>query len=393
MLPPLTRSDRWKLLAASCLSLLIALSLAKAGCFTVTSPVKQTLLKFDSQPSSIRQPPRWNDYLGGEWQLSDSAEILQAHRQGTFTISVPNEQPGCLIVHLFGQGGPAFHGVVSISEDGAHFSPIQQLTSLENELRLDLSADTEHLSRVWLRLSVSNEPSPGKDSNALLSRIRLFVALPDQTLINLPTFALAAFIPPVAYFALRNNRRPGAFLLSLLIQGGVLLLIWGTTRQGLISFSPAWVFDSIQHKRNLYLAIVYAVLIGMMAWRLASTPNAHGWQLTWESLALIGLLCLGAMNRLDALLFTSWDSLLPDALDYKQLAESLDSPFETGAREPLWIWIIAGWFELTEPSGLRLRVLFVEISIVLLVMNYLYVGSYSSKHTLYLLCTGLSPLT
>src|SRR5262249_31695291 len=207
MLPPLTRSDRWKLLAASCLSLLIALSLAKAGCFTVTSPVKQTLLKFDSQPSSIRQPPRWNDYLGGEWQLSDSAAILQAHRQGTFTISVPNEEHGGLIVLLFGQGGPAFHGVVSISEDGVRFRSIQQLRSLEKELRLDLSADTEHLSRIWLRLSVSNETSPGKDSNTLLSRIRLFVALPNRSLINLPAFALAALIPPVAYLTLRHSRR------------------------------------------------------------------------------------------------------------------------------------------------------------------------------------------
>jgi hypothetical protein len=389
MLPPLTRSDRWKLLAASCLSLLIALSLAKAGCFTVTSPVKQTLLKFDSQPSSIRQPSRWSDHLSGEWQLSDSGVMLQAHRHGTFTISVPNEEHGGLIVLLFGQGGPALHGVVSISEDGVYFRPIQQLRSLEKELRLDLSADTEHLSRVWLRLSVSNEASPGKDSYALLSRIRLFVALPDQTLINLPAFILAAFIPPIAYFALRNNRRPGAFLLSLLIQGGVLLLIWGTTKQDLISFSPAWVFDSIEHKRNLYLAIVYAVLIGMMAWRLASTPNAHRWQLTWQFLALIGLLCLGAMNRLDALLFTSWDSLLPDALDYKQLAESLDSPFETGAREPLWIWIIAGWFELTEPSGLSLRVLSVQISMVLLVITYLFVRAYTRQPTLALVVTGL----
>ena len=389
MLPSLTSSDLWKLLATSCLSLLIASSLAKASCFTVTSPVKQTLLKFDSQPSSIRQPSRWNDYLSGEWQLSDSGVVLQAHRKGTFTISVPNEEHGGLIVLLFGQGGPAFHGVVSISEDGVHFRPIQQLTSLERELRLDLSADTEQLSRIWLRLSVSNETSSEEDSDALLSRIRLFVALPDQSLINLPAFVLAAFIPPLAYLILRNNRRPGAFLLSLLIQGGVLLLVWGTTRQDTTSFSPTWDFDSVLHKSNLYLAIVYGVLIGIMAWQIPSTPKAHGWWLAWEYLALVALLCLGTMNRLDALLLSSWDSLLPDALDYKQLAESLHSPFETGAREPLWIWIIAAWFGLTEPSGLSLRLLSLQMSVVLLVMTYFFIRAYTRQPNLALVVTGL----
>ncbi|HEX8750518.1 MAG TPA: glycosyltransferase family 39 protein, partial [Nitrospira sp.] len=228
-----------------------------------------------------------------------------------------------------------------------------------------------------------------RDSNTLLSRIRLFVALPDQALINVPAFALAVFIPPLAYLTLRNNRRPGAFLLSLFIQGGVLLLIWGTTRQDLSSFSPAWVFDSILHKPNLYLAIVYAVLIGVMAWRLTSTPHAHGWWLAWEYLALVALLCLGAMNRLDALLLSSWDSLLPDALDYKQLAESLHSPFETGAREPLWVWIIAAWFGLTEPSGLSLRLLSLQMSVVLLVMTYIFIRAYTRQPNLALVVTGL----
>lgn len=389
MLPSLTSSDLWKLLATSCLSLFIASSLAKTGSFTVTSPVKQTQLKFDSQPSGTGQPSRWNDYLSGDWNMSDAGVILQAHRQGTFTVSVSNEEHGGLIALLFGHGGPAFRCVVSVSEDGVHFSPIQQVTSLENEIRLDVGDDTKQLSKIWLRLSAANEPQSGEDSDALLSRIRLFVALPDQSLINLPAFTLAAFIPPLAYLILRNNRRPGAFLLSLFIQGGVLLLMWGTTRQDLSSFSPAWVFDSILHKPNLYLAIVYAVLIGVMAWRLTSTPHAHGWRLAWECLALLGLLCLGAMNRLDALLLTSWDSLLPDALDYKQLAESLHGPFETGAREPLWVWIIAGWFKLTQPSGLSLRLLSLQMSILLLVMTYLFIRAYTQQTNLALVVTGL----
>lgn len=175
MRPSLTSSDLWKLFAICSLSFVIALSVAAAGRFTVTSPVRQTVLKFDSQPSGDRRQYHWDDHLSGDWEQSDSGLILQPHRHATFDISLPNEEQGELIVLLFGHGGPALHLVVSVSEDGTLFRPIHRLTSLDDVIRLDLSADTRHLSKIWLRLSASNETSSGIDSDALLSRIRLFV--------------------------------------------------------------------------------------------------------------------------------------------------------------------------------------------------------------------------
>lgn len=391
MRPSLTSSDLWKLFAICSLSFVIALSVAAAGRFTVTSPVRQTVLKFDSQPSGDRRQYHWDDHLSGDWEQSDSGLILQPHRHATFDISLPNEEQGELIVLLFGHGGPALHLVVSVSEDGTLFRPIHRLTSLDDVIRLDLSADTRHLSKIWLRLSASNETSSGIDSDALLSRIRLFVVPQDQALINIPVFVLAVLIPPLAYLV-RHRHTSGALAFSLLIQGGVVLfLMCGTTAQESFSLSPASEFHSILHKRILYLAIVYTVLIGVKAWQITlvpDVPDARVW-ITWECLALVGLLCLGAMNRLDALLLTSWDSLLPDAMGYKHLAESLNSPFETGAREPLWVWIIAGWFLLTEPSGLSLRVLSLTMSIVLLVMTHLFIRNYTHQPILALLVTGL----
>ena len=389
MLPPLSSTDRWKFLATCCLSFVIALSVAAAGYFTVVSPVKQTVLKFDSQPSGAGQSFRWGNHLSGEWTLSDSGLILQPHRHGTFETVLPNKEHGGLTVLLFGHGGQGFRLAVSVSEDGTSFRTVHRSTSLENQIRLDLSADTVHLSRVWLRLSASNEASSGTDSYALLSRIRMFVVQPDQSLINIPILVLVALIPPLAFLTRYCHSHRGALLFTLLIQGGVLLLIWGATAQQSFSFSPAWEFDSIVHKGNLYLAIVYALLIGVMAWQIHRAHDARAWRITWECLALGGLLCLGAMNRLDALLFTSWDSLLPDALDYKQLAEALHSPFETGAREPLWVWMIAGWFALTEPSGLDLRVFSLMMSIMLLVITYLFIRNYTQQPTLALLVAAL----
>jgi dolichyl-phosphate-mannose-protein mannosyltransferase len=389
MLPPLSSTDRWKFLATCCLSFVIALSVAAAGYFTVMSPVKQTVLKFDSQPSWAGQSFRWSNHLSGEWTLADSGLILQPHRHGTFETVLSNKEHGGLTVLLFGHGGQGFRLAVSVSEDGTNFRTVHRSTSLENQIRLDLSADTLPLSRVWLRLSASNEASSGTDSDALLSRIRMFVVPPDQSLINIPILVLVALIPPLAFLTRYCHSHRGALLFSFLIQGGVILLIWGATAQQSFSLSPAWEFDSIVHKGNLYLAIVYAFLIGVMGWQVRRAHDARAWQITWECLALGGVLCLGAMNRLDALLFTSWDSLLPDALDYKQLAEALHSPLETGAREPLWVWMIAGWFALTEPSGLSLRLFSLMMSIVLLVMTYLFIRNYTQQPTLALLVATL----
>jgi hypothetical protein len=388
MLPALTSGDLWKLFATSCLSFLLTLSLAKAGCFTLMSPVKQTLLKFDSQPSGSRQPSHWNEHVSGEWKRSEAGLTLEPDQHGEFTISLQNEEQGGLIVLLFGQG-PALQLVVSVSEDGTVFRPVQQFTSLKEQIRLDLSADTRHLSNIWLRIAASNKTSSGRDSDALLSRIRLFVVLPDQSLINVPAFALAALIAPLAYFIWHSHKRQGALVFSVLIQSGVLLLVWASATQESVNFGPSWDFDSVFHIPNLYLEIAYTVLIGIMAWQIRRSPDAHNWRLTCEGLALFGLLCLGAMVRIDALLLTSWDSLLPDALDYKQLAESLQSPFETGAREPLWVWMIASWFQLTEPSGLSLRLFSLLMSIVLLITTYWFIRAYLQQPTLAFVVTGL----
>ena len=365
----LSRRQQGELTLVVVLAMLVAAAAVAAGRFDLVS-AKRSDVRYDKVYTQTQARVTPDERIDGDWGMAPKGLSLRPGQSGAVTIRVQGDRDGRLVVFLFGQGGPEWRATLAVSGDGVRFREVVQEAAL-NGARVDLTRAAGHLDQVWLRITASVESvEPSREMAAqpvLLSRVRI-VTLNDPLIIpNLPLASLLVLTPVLAYLGRLALGRTGALSYSLLILCGLAVLaeaIAGTVAEG----DPArwWERVVVSQQRDGYFLAPYVLLLVIVGWQAQVWKPGGPQARLWTGFALGGILAWGASNRLAAFQEVGWSQLGPDALTYMQLADSLRSPYDTMYREPLWIWMIKGWFWLVGHSAAHQRLLSAVLSLAVI---------------------------
>ena len=97
------------------------------------------------------------------------------------------------------------------------------------------------------------------------------------------------------------------------------------------------------------------------------------------TLAMLGIVALGFVLRWQVFLLYQGAGLDPDMMGYRAIADTMARLYDTGAREPLWPWVVKGWFLIFSSSDVHVRLLTVFLSVSGLYIVYHFVLNYTKN--------------
>jgi hypothetical protein len=375
--------QQWELGLVVGLSLVAAAAAILAGRFdSVTGTRPVVVYDHHYEHVAARTSPMLR--LDGAWRSSAEGLELLPGQSGTVAIPVATDREGRLSLFVYARPVSGFRHVIAVSADGRAYKDLLWSSSLDGQ-RIDLTKSAGHLASFWIKVSISGSPGTGAES-LRLSRIKVVEVKAPLSVPN-PFVAMMVVLAPVlAYLTRRSLAGTGAvgFALAVLVGLAEVSTMWTRTADPL-----RWWELFVEGQRDAYFLTPYGLLLARWAWqsRLVDGPAFH--LKTWSGFALTGVLLWGASLRFNALLEVGWGPPLdPDSITYMELAEAMTSPYDTGVREPLWIWMIAGWFRLVGASPLALRGLTFLLSLLVLCGAYAFTRAYTGKPVMSLLVAG-----
>jgi len=374
------------------ISLVVAVSAVAAGQFDL--PHAANVIPLWDRDYVAEQGPSGREeqrggQMEGDWTWTSRGATLHPGQSGQIILRVQNDPDARLITLLHGQGGAGFHVGVSVSGDGRQYREVAR-GALEERLRIDLTPALGEWNQVWIRLSAAVEPGAARNVQAALSRVRIMrdwgtqAAHPTLPL-PAPLAAMLIFTPVLAYVAFSEKRPQWAVLSSLGVLGALAVLFEIGTQADpgyhcKITRYLWWLDPILQDPScSSYLSLPYVMLLGFFAWHVWVRRRSLVLQEEWARFALIGVVVWGAALRFEELSSWYWVSLNPDALYYQNVARTMSSPYDTGSREPLWIWVYKAWSMLagdTEPS---FRFLTVSLSLLVIYASYRLFRDYTRQ--------------
>lgn len=383
----LTTKQSCELAIVIALASVVTAAAVMAGRFDLISGNRAGEL-YDKSYAQVQSRISSQDTIEGDWEITRQGLRLMPGRSGIVTVRVQNDHEGRLVVFLYGRTNPGFHSTLSISSDGRAFREVAHVDSLEGT-SINFPSLAASRGTIWIRFQGHMEPQVGSVESAVLSRLRVVVLKPPLRLPNLPIAALAVLTPVSAYLMRVLIRPQGALLYSLAVLAALAAMVETIAHTRVSDELKWWEAVMISQEMDGYFIIPYVLLIGIFGWygRMwqVSVPGERMW--SWFSMA--GILAVGGSFRLKRLVEVAWSRLDPDAIGYMQLAEKMRSPYDTGSREPLWIWMIKGWFWLTGDSTVHLRLLTVFLSLVLILVAYKLFRDYTGQPLVGLLVAAL----
>ncbi|MEW6542993.1 MAG: glycosyltransferase family 39 protein [Nitrospirota bacterium] len=370
----LSSQQRWELALVVALSTLVAAAAVVGGRFDLVSGLRADV-KYDKTYGQGQVLAGQSEAIQGEWTVTPKGLVLCGRCTGTVTVAIPADRDGQLRAMLYGRPGSSVSAVLSASGDGRSFRKIAGPVSFDGE-RIDLTSAVSPGPTIWIRFSASGQ----RDEPLLLSRLRLVEVKSFFVFPNLAIAALLILTPVLAYLVRWLNRPAGALLFSLTVLCSQVVLaegfVWLTTARP----TPQWWERVLAGQdRDAYFLIPYAVLLGFLGWSARAGPASRAAESLWPPFALAGILVACGSDRLATLSKVAWVPLDPDANYYRYLAETMRALYDTGAREPFWIWMIKGWFWVTGDSALNLRLLTVLLSLLVVVMVYKFFRDYTGS--------------
>lgn len=341
---------------------------------------------FDQRYEGERQPVIPPRQLEGDWVWSREGLQLPSGGAGNLTIRVYNDHEGQLIALFYGRKSFDTRTSVSLSQDGEHYRELARNVSLDAE-RVDLTALTGPRDSVWVRFSASNNQT-GFSLPLQLSRVRIVNLKPPLRLPNIPLIGLLSSTVALAYFTRAMIAPRAAFVYGLAVLAGLIALseaqAW--TR---VAEEPSWMEVMRSRELTAYLTTPYVVLLLLSGWHGRVWVSESPQRKIWEMFALTGIVCWGATKRLERLVEAAWTRLDPDVIGYMQLAEKMRHPYDTGSREPLWVWAIKGWFWVFGDSSITLRLFTVFLSLLLILAAYRLFRDYTGHPAIGLLVAAM----
>lgn len=362
------------------ISLVFAISAVNRGRFDAWMGYQSVPL-YQRQLAFVQKEEGVTEAITGAWATSASGLNLQPGSAGAITIQAPYDHAGQFLVSVQGHGTRHFQLAVWLSGDGQVFHKVREGFPLDGT-PVDLTGDVRSVERIWLQLRASHDAYDPAEELPLISSVRVVTRRPPASFWDLALAAFIVFTPILAYVTKRESTSKGAMLYSLLVLCGLGLLSEARFMAGL-SEAHQWWQRVVVSERDYYFVLPYLLLVGVLGWHLKigrrATTTAEK---RWAMFALIGLLAWAAHSRIIELAIKAGAPLEPDVVYYRYVAQTINTPYDTGAREPFWIWMVKGWFWLAGDSQIQIRRLTLLLSLLMILMVYKFFRDYTGSPVL-----------
>jgi hypothetical protein len=385
------RAKAWELPFVIGVALVVVVAAAAAGRFETVTGVRPAVT-VDRAIDRAAFSQGANLRLEGAWRATGTELSLTSGQSGTVALPVTTDGEGRLSLFLHGHRASSFHHKVEISDDGRRYRTVLQEPSLDG-LRIDLTRAAGHLKSFWLKVSVTGVAGPPSESFRL-SRIKVVEVKPPLSVPNPFVALIVALTPVVALLTRRSLAGAGSVGFAVAVLCGLTMLAEASAWIKADNPLRWWELVVAGQGRDVYFFVPYALLLIRWAWQTGLTDGPTFRARSWSVWALTGVLLWAASLRLEALLEVGWGPLNPDTMTYMKLAELMTSPYDTGLREPLWIWMIAGWFALVGATPLALRLLTGVLSLCVVWAGFAFARHYTGKPIVGLLvaaCLAVNP--
>lgn len=316
-------------------------------------------------------PRGWQLPTGRNGHLLIRADVPARAGLSRWVFREPASREGRFSLLLEGEPSADVHARIRILRDGQEdrFS-LEVLPS--GETRIEVPVELENRQPIQVRLEWTAPTAAAVRGPVRLSRVHVRLHAASPSVANLAIAALLVLVPLLAYGVREAAGARTATVYALAVLGGMVVLLetltWSRTPVSEPAFWQALVTNG--RDSDLYLLIPYLLLLGLLGWqRFAVRPSSQE-QDRLIHLALAGALVWGLSRRLVAFAHAVPFSLDPDAFGYMQIAGSLASPYETQLREPLWIWVVRLWLDVTGWDAPALRLLTVCCSMLVIWLAY-----------------------
>lgn len=315
--------------------------------------------------------------LEGDWRVTPEGLSLTPGQSGAIFIRILNDHESQFFFSVKGQGGLGLHLALLVAADEWAAHEVLREITLDGKPS-DLTFAFRRFDEVWLILQAQVDLAAASET-AVISELRIVAQRPPLRFPDFPVASLLILTPALACVTKSKICSTGAVLYSLAVLCGLALLTelsWWTQATEPLQW---WQLVLVQEKRYYFL-VPYLLLLGLLGWHLkiGRGSNVQDEQL-WAGFALGGVLVWSAHLRCLQLAAKGWNPLDPDAAYYRQLALNMASPYDTGRREPFWVWIIKSWFWVAGDSPFHLRLLTVLLSLLLIVAVYKFFHDYTES--------------
>ncbi len=323
------------------------------------------------------QPP-WNlagERLEGPWKADAHGMSLAPGQSGALTVKINREADTRLALTLAVQAAKDAHYAVSVSGDGETFHAVARDRSFDREA-LDLPADLARRRTVWIKLtaSVATAQEP-----LVVTQMRLVGRTARRAWPNLPLASFIALTPVLASVVRQSLAPSGATRFGLAVLAGMAALVASVTGGSSPGAESEWAGLFGDRTQDAYLMAPYLALLGLWGWHIRVWNGVHPSSNHWSLWGLLGAVAWGGSERVIELARVWGSRLDTDTLGYMTLAAQMQGPYDTGKREPLYLWLLKGWFALAGSGELQIRALTMVISLGLIVAAYKFFRDYTGQ--------------
>lgn len=317
--------------------------------------------------------------LDGDWKMVEDQQsqgLWLAGDAGTITYRFAKTPGQSLVVTVRLASPSSYESRIEVSPDGSTWTPVAG--NLQGEGTYDLREHAVGEEALFLRfaLSVAPDATPAAQPFVFLEHVEV------------ETFDHMARLPPLAAL-LSLLLLPFALLVLAECAGLPPAVALGTAIVGLAASQAASIVnpDLLMRSMGIRRYQVSAVFVGLVAASAIAAASAwlrRAWSQNERALERVGLFVILAFAlavRWRLLEHAAHVRLDPDAETVfgNVVSMSLANPYGTGAREPLWPWMVKLFLAVFGESELRLRYFSLTFGMLVIYAGYKFVRDYTQR--------------
>jgi hypothetical protein len=333
----------------------------------------------------------------GDWVATSNGLGLLAGGRGTVTYHVTKSPGDELRLVLWFYWDQSLHNAVQVSTDGEAYATVSEDTSTRGS-SLDLSLIDLSTDEVWIRLVASRAPTSASGSATVLDKVQIATVQDPVQLPYWPGLLSFVIVPILAFVwgrVLAPRAAIGAFAATLGCEIAVSLLhpqwLSSCVSVKLPTAVYSWGQGVFGEDARLALPLAWIALVLVVLCALGAGLRRQRARMRRVAVfsALVLILILGFAMRWQGLQEFQYRQVRPDAQRYMEVADSMHGPYDTGYREPLWIWATKIWFLFVGSSHLNLRLLTLILSLVVVIAAWKFTHDYTGSAAMALLVAGM----
>ena len=391
----LTPRRRVELIVLLAISIGAAAAVLAAGWLDFSPAVGSAVV---SDESCASPPARFDTIpcqLTGAWRKTADGWALDPGRSGAITARIdfqparrlldvtPGSHPSShprVRLGLFGTPVPSVETRVLVSSDGLAYTGAAGEVPFGGSL-VDVTSPPDDARSLWVKLEMRHAGVGPSAPPAVVSRVRVVTLKTPAVVPNVVIACFLVLTPLLAYRIRMVTGAAGAFPFAVALLGALVVLLGAIVHTWTQPTAPLrwWELVTDGEERDLYLAIPYFVLVGLLGWlQLNGRAADHRW-LGARVFAVLGILVWALSRRVIGLAKVLDVKLDPDVMNYMQIAAKMRGLYDTDHREPLWIWATRSWLDVAGWGAFEMRLLSLLLSLGMILAAYKFFSDYTGQ--------------